>query len=414
MDSKQWLMNVLLETGFHYENGHVVATKTELVHLLIEEGKITKMTPQSTKIEDDVPKQDANGLLALPSFVEKHCHLDKTLLGDKWTANIPAPSIFDRFEIEKERLPQLEVTMEERASILIDTMLKSGVTHIRTHVDLYPEVGLNYLETIKKALARYEGKLTHEIVAFPQHGLLRTNASEIVKEALTKGATLVGGVDPASVDGDMEKSVKELFNLANLTNSGIDLHLHDRGEVGLTTIKEVARLTVEYQMQGRVAISHAFALADMVGEEAKEIMLMLAEAKVAIISSVPLGDRVPPLPTLDEHQVEVAIGCDNIYDSWSPFGNGDILERLGRFAQRFNYVTEQKLATSLKFITNGVTPLNEQGVQVWPAIGMDANMVLVSASCSAEAVARRSERRATIFKGNIVAGCLSTKGEETR
>lgn len=71
MDSKLWLMNVLLETGFHYENGHVVATKTELVHLLIEEGKITKMTPQSTKIEDDVPKQDANGLLALPSFCGK-------------------------------------------------------------------------------------------------------------------------------------------------------------------------------------------------------------------------------------------------------------------------------------------------------------------------------------------------------
>ena len=48
-----------------------------------------------------ITQKDMKQLLALPSFIEKHCHLDKTLLSDQWRAVTPVNNIFERCEIEK-------------------------------------------------------------------------------------------------------------------------------------------------------------------------------------------------------------------------------------------------------------------------------------------------------------------------
>ncbi|AKG04478.1 hypothetical protein AAV35_006550 [Salimicrobium jeotgali] len=138
-------------------------------------------------------------LLVLPSFIEKHCHLDKTLLGDRWRSVPSVNNIFERLEIEKEVMPSLETTTKERAEKLLEYYVNSGVTHARTHVDIYPEVGLKNLEEIQQALQTFEGKLSYEIVAFPQHGLLQTKTKDLVKKALGRGADFVGGVDPATI-----------------------------------------------------------------------------------------------------------------------------------------------------------------------------------------------------------------------
>ena len=47
------------------------------------------------------------------------------------------------------------------------------------------------------------------------------------------------------------------------------------------------------------------------------------------------------------------------------------------------------------------------GKRIWPNIGDEASMVFVEASCSAEAIARRSRRPAVMYKGNVVAGELN-------
>jgi len=402
-----WLLNVRLETGHEVESGAVTGTKTGLFRLRIKDGKITAIANMSDAGDiDGLPQLDARGLLALPPFIEKHCHLDKTLLGDRWRPVRPAASLFERFEIEARTLPTLRTTMKERAEKLLELLLRAGSTHIRTHVDLYPEAGLRHLEAVQEALASFEGKLTSEIVAFPQHGLLRTQSKGIVREALRGGCGLVGGVDPHTVDGDMEKSLQTMMELAVEANADVDLHLHDGGRIGLDTIRRLAQLADEAGWQGRVSVSHAFALADMQGEEAEETAQLLANSGIAIITSVPLGRAIPPVPFLHDRGVHVAVGCDNIFDSWSPFGNGDVLERAGRLAERFGRKTEQELAEALGFITGGVTPLDKDGQPVWPKLGDEASFVFAEASCSAETVARRAKRPAVMHRGTIVAGAL--------
>ncbi|SDF86729.1 MULTISPECIES: amidohydrolase [unclassified Paenibacillus] len=406
MNTAYWLTNVLLETGFQEDNGEITGTETECYHLLIQEGKLAKIVPAVELVQDELPKKDAKRRLVLPSFIEKHCHLDKTLLGDRWRAVTPASHIFERFDIEKQALPSLETTTQERAEQLLDIYVKSGVRHVRTHVDVYPEVGLGNLEQVKRALQTFEGKLTYEIVAFPQHGLLRSKSKQLVREALRQGASFVGGVDPATVDGDLEASLQEMVELAVEGNAGIDLHLHDADHLGVFTIKRLAELTKEAGLQGKVAVSHAFGLGDIPQAQAEVMGELLADAGISIITSVPINRKFPPVGLLHRKGVTVAVGCDNIFDVWSPFGDGDILKRAGRLAEMYGWSDERALARTLQFITDGKTPLNDNGERVWPKVGDDANMVLVEASCSAEAIARSSKRVATMFRGNIVSGSV--------
>ncbi|HBZ83794.1 MULTISPECIES: amidohydrolase [Brevibacillus] len=414
MGTAYWLTNVRLETGYRRENGVVAGTDASLFHILIKDGKFARIAQATETLADDLPQKDAKGLLALPSFIEKHVHLDKTLLGEPWRAVIPVANIIERCEIEKRALPALPTTTQERAENLLSVLLSYGSTHVRTHVDIYPEAGISNLESVQAALATYANRVTHEIVAFPQHGLLRTDAQPLLREALRQGATHVGGVDPATVDGDLEQSLHQMMELAVEANAGVDLHLHDPGHLGTFTMKRLAAMTVDAGWQGRVAISHAFALGDIPVPEAEEMATILREAGITIISSVPFSRAIPPVSLLHQNGVDVALGCDNIFDTWQPYGNGDVLERLWRLAERNRWLDELALSQSLRFITGGKTTLDANGTQLWPAVGEEASLVLVEASCSAEAIARRADRQAVFFKGSQVAGqveeATTTKG----
>ncbi|MEE6449796.1 amidohydrolase [Gottfriedia acidiceleris] len=407
MKSSYWLKNARLEIGFEKENGNVIGTATELFHLLIENGKIIRITKEETDITSEFTVQDADGLLVLPSFIEKHVHLDKTLMGDVWRACTPTSSVIERFEYEKMVLPTIASSTKERAEALLEILLASGSTHVRTHVDIYPEVGIKNLEQVEQALINYSNRLSSEVVAFAQHGLLRSNAFNYVREALRNGAGIVGSVDPAVVDQNIEESLYQLYNLAVEADADIDIHLHDPGHLGTFTMKRIVEFTKQAGWEGRVAISHAFGIGDVPREEAYELANSFRDAGISIVTSVPINRQMPPVDLLNERGVEVAVGNDNIFDVWSPLGTGDILERAGRLAERFRWIDEVSLAQTLKYITGGKTPLDTEGNQVWPKIGDLANLVLVDATCSAEAVARRANRKAVIYNGKVVSGSLS-------
>jgi cytosine/adenosine deaminase-related metal-dependent hydrolase len=401
-----WLKNVTLETGYKKENNRIVGTNTDAFHLLISDGTISKITSATESISDDLPVKDAQGLLLLPSFVEKHVHLDKTLMGDDWRACTPAQNVIGRCEIEKHVLSSIPTSTHERAEVLLGQLLTLGSTHIRTHVDIYPEVALKNLEGVQQALETFSNKVSSEIVAFAQHGLLRSDSVKLLREAVRNGAGIVGAVDPATVDLNIEASLVELMDIAVEGDADIDLHLHDPGHLGTFTMKRLAYLTKQAGWEGRVAISHAFGLGDVSTEEARELAGILRESGISIVTSVPIGRNIPPVNLLTECGVEVAVGNDNIFDSWSPLGNGDVLERLGRLIEKYRWTDEYSLSQSLKYITGGITPLDKEGNQIWPKVGDQANMVLIEAICSAEAVARRSKRKAVFYKGNMVSGNL--------
>lgn len=401
-----WLINVRLESGYQHDNGRVTGTETEICDIRIEDGKIAEMVASSSQPYGDLPIVDAKHLLMLPSFKEMHIHIDKTYYGGPWKAVRPVSSIFGRIEEERELLPKQLNTAQERAEKMLELLLGFGSTHIRTHCNIDPVVGLKNLEATMRALETYAGKISAEVVAFPQHGLLRSQVTDLVKEAMRSGATFVGGVDPATVDENVEKSLHTIMDIAVEANAGIDVHIHDRDHLGIFTMQRLADLTEEAGWQGGVTVSHAFGFAGAPAGAAAELAERFAKLGISVTSTVPIGGVVMPIPMLHEKGVKVELGNDSITDHWSPLGIGDNLEKAGRLAELYRYIDELSLAQSLGFITGGRIPLNREGKREWPVVGDEASVVFVHASCSAEAVARRAKRQAVMYQGSIVSGTL--------
>ncbi|RNB82395.1 deaminase [Brevibacillus fluminis] len=399
-----WLKNVRLESGYAYEGGMIVATEHELSHLLIDGDKIARIESASVPLDTDLPVIDAGGLLMLPSFAEMHIHLDKTFYSGPWQAVIPAKNRFFRIQQEEQLLPLLLPTAQERAENILALITSTGATHVRTHCNIDSVIGLKNLETTMRALETFKGKLSHEIVAFPQHGLLRSKVVPLMREAMKNGATLVGGLDPATFDENIEASLHTMMELAVEADADVDIHLHEPTHLGVFIIKRLAALTEEAGWQGRVTISHAYGLGEVPAGDAAAVAELLAALGITIASSVPYDIPTIPIPLLHEKGVKVQLGTDNLTDNWDPFGKGDMLEKANVLAQRFRWIDERSLAKALGFITGGKLPLDDDGNRQWPKVGDSANAVFVHASSSAEAVARIAKRQAIMYKGNVIAG----------
>ncbi len=406
LNAAYWLTNVRLEQGYAKEEGQVVGTSTKIYHIRIDGDAIAEVIGSELEPQGHLPKYDCKESLLLPSFEEAHIHLDKTYYDGPWKAVNKVSSIFERIEEEELLLPKLLPMARQQAESILALIQGFGATHVRSHCNIEPISGLHRLEATKLALETFSGKISSEIVAFPQHGLLRSDSVGLVKQSLAEGATLVGGVDPYTVDGDIEKSLHTMVELAVMNNAGIDLHLHDGNEAGKQTLLRLANLTEEAGLQGKVTVSHAFWFASASKQESEEVAARMSSLGMSIASTVPIGKSTMPLPMLHSKGVHVKLATDSLTDHWSPFGSGDQLERAGRFAELYGYNDELSLSQSLGFITGGITPLDHKGEQVWPKVGDTASFVLLPASCSAEAVARRTKRQAVWYKGSLVSGTL--------
>ncbi|MDQ1855143.1 amidohydrolase [Chryseobacterium sp. WLY505] len=394
------LKNVRLETGFEYENEEVTGTKTDLFSIEIEDGKI-----KSVKANDPASQAiDAKGYLMLPAFRDMHIHLDKTLYGLPWQALSPKRrTVKDMIAYEQEIIPELLKTSVSRAEQLISLQQHYGTHFARTHFNIDPTSGLKSLEHLEQALENKKDSFKAELVAFPQHGVYYTKSAPLMKEAAQlKSVDFIGGLDPLSIDGNIEKVMDFTVQLALDHNKGIDIHLHEAGESGMKTINYLIDKAMENPaLQGKTFVSHAFALAHLSPKETEQIAERLAAGNVGIASSVPFKGKIMPIPTLKKYGVNVLIGNDNVQDYWSTFGSGNMLQKANLIAELYGYATEYALSRALQFATQSTLPLDEKGKQQWPKAGDEAAIVLTDASCSAEAVSRMSEIKALMNDGNL-------------
>ena len=248
-----WLKNIKLETGFETQDG-ITRTRTDLFSAYITDGRFEQVTQEP--VPESVPAHDARGLLMLPGYADMHCHIDKTFFGDGWQAVITDPSrgLMGFIEDETRMYPTLKTTTEYRASQVLATFIRTGCTRLRTHVDIVKGLKAGHLEGVSRALASFGPAIEHEIVAFPQHGLLRSDSYGSLDEALRSGATLLGGIDPVDMDGDRDRSLGLTMELAVKHDVDIDYHLHEGGEVGFQSYRHFLRLIQE---AGLAAPCHA-------------------------------------------------------------------------------------------------------------------------------------------------------------
>ncbi|AHF14074.1 amidohydrolase [Niabella soli] len=394
------LKNVRLETGFEYEGDEVIATKTDLFSVEIENGKIKKVSPNQLNAK----AIDARGLLMLPSFKDMHIHLDKTFYGSKWQATRRGPGgVKGMIALKQKILPELLKTSTYKAEKMIELLQSKGSAFARSHVNIEPTSKLESLTHLQKALENKKNVFGAELVAFPQHGVFYTDSVPYLKEAAKMDIDFIGGVDPYSIDGAIEKTMDFTVQLALDNNKGIDIHLHESGDSGLKTVEYlINKVNENPALKGKTYISHCFVLGRLDKSKQEEMAEKLSAAKIGINSTIPFGGLIMPIPTLMKHGVKVMTGNDSIVDHWSTFGSGSVLQKANLAAQLYGYSSEFGLSRMLKLATTGPLPLDDKGVQQWPKAGDDADIALVDASCSAEAVSRISPVKSLIYKGSIV------------
>lgn len=376
-----------------------------LADLTVDGGRFSAVAPAANTAMPPAGAIDLAGQLVLPAFVEGHIHLDTSFYGDAWRPHIPCANGFDVRERVAFQMRNLEqaAPMEERAKNQLELCVGHGSLALRSHVMVDARVGLKHVETILGVREKYRDLIDIQLVAFPQSGILSSpGTAELLDEALKLGCDLVGGLDPASFDRDVKGHLDVVFGLAEKRGVGVDIHLHDRGALGLFEIEEIVARTTASGMRGKVAVSHAYALGDISPEEMARAGDRIAAAGVAIMTNAPGDHPFPPVAALRKAGVTVFAGSDNIRDSWWPYGDGDMLNRANMIGYRSGFYEDRELEAAYDLASHaGAKALGLEGYGI--AVGAKADFVAMKAQHVPEAVVAVPKDRAVYRAGREVA-----------
>ena len=375
-----------------------------LVDIGIAEGKIAIVGEGAAPaLSNSAPALDIGGDLVLPGLVDGHMHLDKTLTGLPWMGHAAGPTRMSRIETDKTILPHLPLSTEERAGNLIRECVARGTSHLRTHVDIDLESGLAKLEGVLAARERHRDRATVQIVAFPQSGVMRCpGVLDLLDAAVRNGADLVGGIDPLEIDRDPKGQLDGIFAIAARHGVGLDIHLHEPGEMGLFNVQEICARTRALGLGGKVTISHGFCLGMIAESKAGEMADLMARSGVALVTHGAASAAVPPLLKLRRAGVNVFAGNDDVRDTWSPYGNADMLQRAMLIGWRSDYRRDEDLLAAFDMTT--AAGARAHGVATYGLTpGAPADLCAVAASCVPEAIAAQPPRRWVMKAGCLVA-----------
>lgn len=304
----------------------------------IANGEITTVSDSIDKSTDQ--EINAAGNIVFPGFIDSHIHLDKVFSarGDRLPKYNDSGLNLEQI-IADGRKYQHSVskrTLEENAVELGKKAIANGILYLRTHINVNSELDVKVLESIVAAKERLSEYIDIQIVVLPSKGILQDeDGPEVVKTALEHGGDLLGGMDPASTNGDIERTLDLWFDIADEYDVDIDCHIHDPGTLGMYVLNRLAERTIEAGYEGRVTASHAFALADSAkygsrntqnpgftenelksyhGSELSAAIPLYKEAGLKFVTCHPSTRPRMPIPALFSEDIPISWGSDNISD----------------------------------------------------------------------------------------------------
>ena len=365
-----------------------------LVDIGVSGGRIAAIEPEIGSGADTV---DLDGRLVSAGLVETHIHLDKSRIVERCA---PAAG---RARDHMERVSAVKpgFTVEDvyaRAAETLERSILNGITHMRTHVEVDPNVGLRGFEALRQLAADYAWAVDLELCVFAQEGW--TNAPETdrnVVTALERGATVVGGA-PA-YDPDRAGQIRRIFELGREYDRDIDIHLDvgpsaDEMDIGL-----VCDLTERHGYGGRVAIGHGTKYSLLPPDRLRALGERLASAGVAV-TVLPATDLfvtgrhqdhavvrgVADANALIECGANCSLSTNNVLNPFTPFGDCSLVRIANLYANVVQRGNEDELAECFEMLTHRSARLlrrDDYGV----AVGRPADLVVWDARSSAEAVA---------------------------
>ncbi|MGW1226828.1 amidohydrolase family protein [Streptomyces sp. NPDC002530] len=359
------------------------------------------------------------GRLALPSFSDVHCHLDSTRMGLPFRPHTGEPGIWGMVMNDRAHWREDEWSVAERATYTLGRMIERGTTRVRSYAQIDADCGLERFEGVLAAKEAHAGRCDVEVIAFPQAGLVREKGvPALIDRALASGAAVVGGIDPCTLDRDPVRHLDVLFDLAERHGAPVDIHLHEPGALGVFSVDLILERVRALGMAGRVSLSHAYDLGGVDEATTRRLTEEFAELDIAMATVAPARHRSLPLTGLTAAGVRVGLGEDGQRDFWSPYGNGDMLDRTWQLAFTHDYSADELIEHCVAVATvggasilrGGPARLTSTADRPGLAVGDPADLLLLGGETVVSAVMDRGEDRTVLHAGRVVADGLELVG----
>lgn len=377
-----------------FRNARIAGRENEgPTHVAVKDGRIAAIGANVPAARETV---DLGGKLLSPGFVESHIHLDKS-------------RVFDRAKLVSGKVPEAfrevlrlkgDFTAEDVRARAIQTLERSilnGVTHMRTHLETDPTVGLRSLDAILPLIEEYRWAIDIEICIFPEEGLLDLPGTEaLLLEGLKRGCTVLGAAPEA--DKNARGQIDRIFEMARDHDVDIDMHL-DFGETADDMLIEyVCDKTDRFNYAGRVTAAHLTKLSTVPRERFRAVCQRMARSGVAA-TVLPATDLylmartqefnairgVTPLHLMLQEGVRGSLATNNVLNPMTPFGDGSTTRIMNLYANIVQLWRHEDMATCFDLMT--VHPaktlhIRDYGIEV----GASADLVVLDVPDRAHAV----------------------------
>ena len=359
---------------------------------------------------------DGAGHLVIPPFVDSHFHMDAALSLGRPRYNTTG-TLLEGIKIWGEHKPHLTAeTLKKRVLQLLHWSIARGTLAIRTHVDV-TDPSLLAVDVLLEVREEMKQWVDIQLVAFPQDGVLRApGGKELLVRALDKGVDVVGGIP--HFERTMEEgrqSVHWLCELAAERGLMVDMHCDESDDPLSRHVETLAFETGRLGLGGRVTGSHLTSMHSMDNYYVSKLLPLMAESGMHAVcnplinihlqgrhDTYPKRRGLTRVPELLAAGVNVAFGHDDIMDPWYPLGSHDMLEVAHMGAHCLQMMGTSQLESVLAMVTDRgaqVLNLEKYGVQA----GCPANLVILQAKNSIDAIRLRPARLFVISRGKVVA-----------
>lgn len=377
-------------------NARRIGAEPELTDIGIAAGRISAIAPDLAAEGETI---DLGGRLVSPGFVETHIHLDKSCILDRVSSEKGDldEAIAEAAKAKRGFTPD---DVHARAARTLEKAILQGTTHMRTHLEVDPGVGLRSLEGVLPLIKEYAWAIDLQICVFPQEGLLNNpGTDELLVQGLDRGCRAIGGAP--YVDSDPQGQIDRIFALAREYDVDVDFHLDFGPTAEGMTLDHVCRRTEEYQYGGRVAIGHVTKATSLAMAEFDAMAKRLAEAGVSL-TVLPSTDLylmgrhhkhdhnitrgVVPAHKLLRHGVNCSLSSNNILNPFTPFGDCSQIRMANFYANICQVGKQADMRECFNMVTRrpaGMMRLKDYGLDV----GKSADLVVLDAQSPEMAVA---------------------------
>ncbi|EHR73489.1 cytosine deaminase-like metal-dependent hydrolase [Burkholderiales bacterium JOSHI_001] len=385
------------------------------IDVLVQGGLIAAVGPHLSAPEG-LPREDAEGWLLSPPFVDAHFHLDATLSYGLPRIN-QSGTLLEGIALWGELKPQLTFdALVERALAYCDWAVARGLLAIRSHVDVCDE-RLLAVQALLHVRERVKPYLDLQLVAFPQDGVLRSpGAMANLKRALDLGVDVVGGIP--HFERSMQEgadSVKLLCELAAERGLPVDMHCDESDDPLSRHIETLALHTQRLGLHGRVTGSHLTSMHSMDNYYVSKLLPLIAEAQVHAVAnplinitlqgrhdSYPKRRGMTRVPEMLAAGINVGFGHDCVMDPWYSLGSADMLEVAAMGLHVAQMTSQAGMRQAYDMVTtHNARVLGLHGYGLAP--GCRADFVLLQARSPVEALRLRAQRLLVVRGGQVLA-----------